>query len=70
MIGANAVVLTDVPARSCVAGIPAKIIRSNIDLRDYRLKSDMQRYVPAPLEDEGGVARKAPTVFKRIPWGQ
>ncbi len=54
--GANAVVLTDVPARSCVAGIPAKIIRSNIDLRDYRLKRDMQRYVPAPPEDEGGVA--------------
>lgn len=36
VIGANAVVLKDVPSNSIVAGIPAKIIKSGIDSKDYR----------------------------------
>lgn len=35
VIGANAVVVKDVPARSVAAGVPAKIIATNIDPRDY-----------------------------------
>lgn len=35
VIGANAVVVDDVPARSVVAGIPAKVVRTDIDVRDY-----------------------------------
>jgi CelD/BcsL family acetyltransferase involved in cellulose biosynthesis len=35
VIGANAVVLEDVPARTVVAGIPAKIVRKDIDIADY-----------------------------------
>ncbi|OBP14292.1 serine acetyltransferase [Rheinheimera sp. SA_1] len=35
VVGANAVVITDVPANCVVAGVPAKIIRQNIDPKDY-----------------------------------
>ena len=35
IIGANSVVLSDVPAGSMVAGIPAKVIRSNILVDEY-----------------------------------
>ena len=35
VIGANAVVIEDVPARSVVAGVPAKVIRTDVDSRDY-----------------------------------
>ena len=35
IIGANAVVVKDVPDNCIVAGIPAKIIKSNICLEDY-----------------------------------
>lgn len=36
VVGANAVVLKDVPAHSVVAGIPARVIKSGIDILDYR----------------------------------
>ena len=35
VIGANAVVLSDIPPNSVVVGIPAKIIKENIDINDY-----------------------------------
>jgi serine O-acetyltransferase len=35
VIGANAVVIEDVPPRTVVAGVPARIIRENVDSRDY-----------------------------------
>ena len=35
IIGANAVVVKDVPDNCIVAGIPAKIIKDNISLEDY-----------------------------------
>jgi serine O-acetyltransferase len=35
LIGANAVVVKDVPSNCIVAGIPAKVIRENINLSDY-----------------------------------
>lgn len=35
VVGANAVVLHSVPARSVVGGIPARIIKSNIDIAYY-----------------------------------
>jgi len=35
VVGANAVVLQDVPPRTVVAGAPAKIVRKDIDIMDY-----------------------------------
>lgn len=35
IVGANAVVVKDVPANCIVAGVPAKIIRNNIRIEDY-----------------------------------
>ena len=35
IVGANAVVIDNVPENSIVAGIPAKIIKSNINIHDY-----------------------------------
>lgn len=35
LIGANAVVIHSVPPRSIAAGVPARIIRENIDVREY-----------------------------------
>jgi serine O-acetyltransferase len=36
VIGANAVVISDVPENSVVAGIPARVIRNNIDINDFK----------------------------------
>jgi serine O-acetyltransferase len=36
VIGANAVVLKDVPDNSVAAGIPAKIVKKDIDISKYR----------------------------------
>jgi CelD/BcsL family acetyltransferase involved in cellulose biosynthesis len=35
VIGANAVVLDDVPAHSVMAGMPARVVREGIDIHDY-----------------------------------
>jgi len=35
VIGANAVVISDVPPRSVVAGIPARVIATDVDVRRY-----------------------------------
>lgn len=35
IVGPNSVVLHDVPANSIVVGIPAKVIKSNIDPKDF-----------------------------------
>jgi serine acetyltransferase/CelD/BcsL family acetyltransferase involved in cellulose biosynthesis len=35
VIAANAVVLDDVPARAVVAGMPARVVRTGIDIHDY-----------------------------------
>ena len=35
IVGANSVVVKDVPARCIVAGVPALIIRQNIEISDY-----------------------------------
>jgi serine O-acetyltransferase len=36
VVGANAVVLHDVPARTVVAGIPARVLRRDIQIEEYR----------------------------------
>ncbi|AQP36589.1 serine O-acetyltransferase [Vibrio anguillarum] len=35
VIGANAVVINDVPANSVVVGVPAKVIKTNINPKDF-----------------------------------
>lgn len=35
VIGANAVVVTDVPDNTVVTGVPARVIKENINIRDY-----------------------------------
>lgn len=35
VVGANAVVVHDVPPRSIVAGVPARVLRTDIDRKDY-----------------------------------
>lgn len=35
VVGANAVVLDDVPPRTVVAGTPARVVRADIDINDY-----------------------------------
>lgn len=35
VIGANAVVVNDVAPNTCVAGVPAKVIKENININDY-----------------------------------
>ena len=49
VIGANAVVVHDVPARSLVAGMPAQVIRREINVRDYTsLPGDAAEVTLAP----------------------
>jgi len=36
VIGANSVVISDIPDNSLVVGLPAKVIKSNIDILKYR----------------------------------
>lgn len=35
VVGANAVVIRDVPPHAVVAGIPAKVVKMDVDCRDY-----------------------------------
>ena len=35
VIGANAVVISNIPANSLVVGIPARVVKSNINIEDY-----------------------------------
>ncbi|MBF4269391.1 serine acetyltransferase, partial [Vibrio anguillarum] len=35
VIGANAVVINDVPANSVVVGVPAKVIKTGINAKDF-----------------------------------
>lgn len=44
VIGANAVVIHDVPPRSVVAGVPARVVRMDVDVHDYAdLPRDLRR---------------------------
>jgi serine O-acetyltransferase len=36
VVGANSVVINDIPDNSLAVGLPAKIIKTNIDIRHYR----------------------------------
>lgn len=36
VIGANAVVINDIPSRCVVAGIPARVIKREIDIKEYK----------------------------------
>lgn len=36
MVGANAVITKDLPPRSLAVGVPAKVIKTNIDIAQYR----------------------------------
>jgi serine O-acetyltransferase len=42
VIGANAVVTTDIPPRSLAVGIPARVKRSDIDIREYHFPVVME----------------------------
>ena len=42
IIGANAVVVKDVPNNCIVAGVPAKIIKENISMDDYIGKTSVK----------------------------
>lgn len=48
VVGANAVVIRDVPPCSVVAGVPARIIRSNINTEDYYSWQE----VPLPNQEQ------------------
>ncbi len=56
VVGANAVVLKSVPPRCAVAGVPARIIRENVDVYEYtgwptnRAKALPQLASPKPVE--------------------
>lgn len=52
IVGANAVVVEDVPPHSVVAGVPARVIRTHVDLADYR--TDVARARPAALKEGTG----------------
>ena len=43
LVAANAVVLSDVPPASMVAGVPAIVKRSNIDIKSYMTESERAR---------------------------
>lgn len=59
VIGANAVVIADVAPRTVVAGIPAREIKSDIDIRRYHDGLALDVRVPAPaLPQRGELARK------------
>ncbi|HMD98895.1 MAG TPA: glycosyltransferase [Terriglobia bacterium] len=57
LIGANAVVLHSVPPRSIVAGVPARVIRENINIYDY---------TGWPLSLAPRAEEEAPRVFHMI----
>jgi serine O-acetyltransferase len=47
IVGANAVVLHDVPPRSVVAGVPARIVRTGVVTGDYRGDVPRESATPA-----------------------
>lgn len=52
VIAAGSVVTQDVPARSVVAGNPAKILKSNIKTARYGIMGNLQPHELARFEDE------------------